>query len=332
MRGFDVIAAISALIGALVCASCIIYKESHVPALNFTSPVNNTELIDDESKYKNSEVKEILSEMDSIHFMEENGRVLSPNDILNKKIKVETLAEDADFLYTTKYSRNFNPIPRIITYINLSSESNGGYSLYANAYRGVDCLGVGFNPKFQNEKPVSKEQCIGSLKKTINAESIEQKEKMKAFDALKGKLWKTDYKVVLEKAKSRDLEMHWVHSNPDNSCQMQADYKNVSQDYINKSFKNENDCLSNVKKLNDERINNAFIINDRNNMASGMMFFGSLLFIPLFIRAIIILFKLVSGLWFRFLKSSTDAINSSEKKIKIDADINISNKNKDGKP
>lgn len=290
-----------------------------------TLPTVTTEYYRDINKFLNSDVTK-KSENESkrnVLLKDSSSRIIPPDEIRNRRVVTQVLNEDHDYMYKRVYDKHFNELPRRITYLDL--KNSNGYGFYQNTYSGIDCLGVGFNQTFQNEEPIKKEQCENAIKQRNNDLASYQKINYDRLMQYENQVNAEADKIAKEE-KRRGIVEKWAYTDPLSICNKVGEYKDSVSKNKDELFDTKDEC--NRNHIREQ--NSLSYSNDAKKILSNILlcvfFISFVLFLPLALCIIKNALRLFNYIWFSFVSNTFKAINSSEKKIKIDADLNIKDK------
>lgn len=286
------------------------------------SLTGKTELENKLDEYMNdsyiNEATNKVSELSGKLIMQ-GGNAASPESIQETKVKTEVLSKDKDLDYNS-YDSEFLGKKRVITYINLLSVED---SIYKILYPNVDCLGKTFSGTFEGDKPKSKKECESEVIKIHKKDAENQRNtiaKIKEInDFIAGKIKPLKDEVI---ANGGAVKI-WMPGPSIDTC---SEHTAMASEDIPEAYKTKNECISainkKIKDIDEENARNEGVI----SFFPFIVILVVILLMPAALKISSLIIKAALNLWLVFLEKSSESINKSEKKIKIDAKIEMREK------
>lgn len=286
------------------------------------SLTGKTELENKLDEYMNdsyiNEATNKVSELSGKLIMQ-GGNAASPESIQETKVKTEVLSKDKDLDYNS-YDSEFLGKKRVITYINLLSAED---SIYKILYPNVDCLGKTFSGTFEGDKPKSKKECESEVIKIHKKDAENQRNtiaKIKEInDFIAGKIKPLKDEVI---ANGGAVKI-WMPGPSIDTC---SEHTAMASEDIPEAYKTKNECISainkKIKDIDEENARNEGVI----RFFPFIVILVAILLMPAALKISSLIIKAALNLWLVFLEKSSESINKSEKKIKIDAKIEMREK------
>ena len=208
----------------------------------------------------------------------------------------------------------------MITYINLLSVED---SIYKILYPNVDCLGKTFSGTFEGDKPKSKKECESEVIKIHKKDAENQRNtiaKIKEInDFIAGKIKPLKDEVI---ANGGAVKI-WMPGPSIDTC---SEHTAMASEDIPEAYKTKNECISainkKIKDIDEENARNEGVI----SFFPFIVILVVILLMPAALKISSLIIKAALNLWLVFLEKSSESINKSEKKIKIDAKIEMREK------
>ena len=286
------------------------------------SLTGKTELENKLDEYMNdsyiNEATNKVSELSGKLIMQ-GGNAASPESIQETKVKTEVLSKDKDLDYNS-YDSEYLGKKRVITYINLLSAGN---STYKFLYPNIDCLGKTFSGTFEGDKPKSKKECESEVIKIHKKDAENQRNtiaKIKEInDFIDSKIKPLKDEVI---ANGGAVKI-WMPGPSIDTC---SEHTAMASEDIPEAYKTKNECISAINKegkdIDEENARNEGVI----RFIPFIVILAAILLIPAALKIFSLIIKAALNLWLVFLEKSSESINKSEKKIKIDAKIEMREK------
>ena len=247
------------------------------------------------------------------------GKPESPEKIQLKPIKTEVLSKNKDLDYSP-YTYEHMGKKRIITYLNINSES---HSFYRMLYPTIDCLGKTFVSTFEGETPKSKNECENEVKSAYASIAQIQRKTIEKINNIDEHINNTIKPLKDELKANGGYEKKWMAGPTYNTC---SEHIAMASDESPGVFKTKSECIDDISmKIK--------LIDEKNQMRGNALLtirlakiLSLLLFIPLFLKLSLLFFKKTWSLWLLFLEKSFESANRYEKKIKINAEIQLKEK------
>lgn len=266
---------------------------------------------------------------------DDNGNAIPPASFIKTTSKIKTLTLDEGNEYTSTYSSYFDSSyyysypqkNRIITYIPIQTNQ---YDTLNRSYEYI-CVGGAMKREFDEQKPTSKEQCISqAMQKAKLAQITLAKAQQENIEILKNFLETREHqKIKINKVNSEiETIAPLFASNRFGECRS---FKNINRDmYIDKTgaFDSYEECYAATESMRrhiwwDEIQENITI-----SLAIASILLAGVFILTILLTGLSKGASVASDATISFLSKASEAINQ-EKRIKIDATVNL--KNEDNK-
>lgn len=275
----------------------------------FEEYINDDEITESEKKIRELSDKLIM----------QGNKVALPETLQEREVKTVVLSKDKDLDYNS-YDSEYLGKKRIITYTNLLLDKG---NVYKFLYPNVDCLGKTFSGVFEGDKPKSKKECEAEVIEIHKNDAKNQRNtiaKIKEInDFMNDKIKPLKDEIIANGGAVK----RWMPGPSINTC---SEHTAMASEDILGAYKTKNECISVINKEKKDIEEKNAIREEMFKYMPFMIILMVILFIPIALKIILSVIKVSWTLWLVFLEKSSESINRSEKKIKIDAKVELSEK------